>query len=88
MVTAIILNDRNQFLVKKRNEKGLLANFWEFVQVESKTYIEFQEFLKDHDGIEIEEKTYLGETKHVFTHRIWEIKAYSAILKEAPTASF
>ncbi|QVK18530.1 A/G-specific adenine glycosylase [Mycoplasmatota bacterium] len=83
LVMVIIENDKNQFLVRKRSASGLLANFWEFIQFESKTFEEFQQNLFDHDGIEIKEESYLGEFKHVFTHRIWEIKAYLATLYDS-----
>jgi len=81
LVMAIIQNDTHHFLVRKRHNQGLLANFWEFVQVEAKDFNELQQYLIDHDGILIEKEKYIGQFKHIFTHRIWNIKSYLTTVK-------
>ncbi len=81
LIMVIIKNEEGKFLVKKRKDKGLLANFYELVQFETKNLKTFKSFLRLHDGIYIHKEKYLGKYQHVFTHLIWDIKAYSADVK-------
>ncbi|NLY36976.1 MAG: A/G-specific adenine glycosylase, partial [Tissierellia bacterium] len=74
--TFIILEKRGKFLIQKRPPQGLLAGLWEFLP--------FSSHLKEKDvKILIEEKGYtlktikkLDSSQHVFSHKIWNMKAY------------
>ncbi len=74
--TVFILHDDDYFGIRKRNEKGLLANMWEFYHVDKK--------LDKHEALQhISAQGYkpmLLEREvpytHVFTHVEWRMTAY------------
>ena len=71
----IIVNDR-EVLIKKRDSKGLLAGMYEFPNTEGcldeKTALDYIAGL----GLMSLRIEPLPETKHIFTHREWHMKAY------------
>lgn len=68
--TVVILQYQDKIAIKKRPPKGLLASLYEF------------NVLSEHVPVEELEKLYLatphiiGEAKHIFTHKEWNIKGY------------
>jgi A/G-specific adenine glycosylase len=78
LITGIIINNRNQYLMRKRPDQGLLANMWEFVQVEGFEFEDLKFYLLEHYNIELEKGFRLGEVKHIFTHRIWLMNVYKS----------
>jgi len=77
-VVGIIENERGEWFIKKRPSTGLLANFYEFKQVEYEAG-EPDEVLIGHlakEGYGIQETKSLGFSTHVFSHRIWEMESY------------
>jgi A/G-specific adenine glycosylase len=65
-----------KFLLTKRPEKGLLANFWEFPGVEALTLQDAK--LKLHQFIpsDYSKPRFLFSYRHVFSHRIWQNRVY------------
>ena len=77
-IVGIIENEQGEWLIVKRPETGLLANFYEFKQFEYDVgYPEdvLKGYLLD-AGYHVKQVELLGLSKHVFTHRIWEMEAY------------
>ena len=82
LIVGIIENEQGQWLLAKRPETGLLANFYEFKQFEYEAGYP-EEILKGHlldAGYSVKQMKFLGFSKHVFTHRIWEMEAYKVIV--------
>lgn len=75
---ALIEKD-GKFLMHKRPPKGMLSNMWEFPMVLDKNGEESRKHLEEVWG-EIEEGP-LWKLKHVFSHRVWHMKAYIVNLK-------
>lgn len=85
-LAAFVLTDSNgKFLIHKRPKQGLLANLWEFPNVE--IYLPIQNdkgqlpeiFKQEYDFI-IEPEKRIGQIEHVFSHLIWNIHVYSGRL--------
>lgn len=80
-VVGIVENEKGEWLIVKRPETGLLANFYEFKQFEYNAG-EPEDVLRGgliDAGYDIKSIEFLGFSKHVFTHRIWEMKAYKVL---------
>lgn len=81
LVAAVLKDDNNRFLIHKRSDKGLLANLWEFPNVEKSKLIKskniLQDFLKDDYHIESNLDKSFTDIQHVFSHLTWDIEVYS-----------
>ena len=78
-VVGIIQNQYGEILIDKRQNQGLLANFYEFKNMEYNGDLEPKELLKtelNKRGYEVKEISFVGEFKHVFSHIIWEMESY------------
>ena len=81
-IVGIVENGKGEWLIAKRPATGLLANFYEFKQFEyEEGYPEevLRGKLMD-EGYAVEQVQFLGFSKHIFTHRIWEIEAYKVLV--------
>lgn len=81
-VTCFVENDHQQFLLRKRPDKGLLAGLWEFVQIEGTEFTDLEEHLLYHYDVHIKDGQYLGNEQHIFSHRIWLMEIYHCKLKQ------
>ena len=83
ILAAVLKNDKEQFLIRKRPEKGLLANLWEFPNVEeSAVYIQARSALTAYLNTELKAEVKLEtgsfvKVNHVFTHLTWTVDAYA-----------
>lgn len=90
--TVFVIEYENKILLHKRDSKGLLANLYEYPNVDKfLTQNQALDYLR-HRGIEVSEIHPRKEAKHVFTHLIWHMKAYyvqakKLTLKENETLS-
>lgn len=81
-LAAIVLqNEKGEFLIRKRPEKGLLANLWEFPNLEMHPvlapYETLQDFLMTAYSIDAEvSPDSFTMVHHVFTHLKWTIYAF------------
>ncbi len=64
-ISQIIYHCDGKILIEKRPDTGLLSGLYQFVTLE-------QHVLKK----ELEDVEYLGKYKHVFSHVVWDIKAF------------
>ena len=83
ILAAVLKNDKEQFLIRKRPEKGLLANLWEFPNLEeSAVYIQARSALTAYLNTEFKAEVKLEtgsfvKVNHVFTHLTWTVDAYA-----------
>jgi A/G-specific adenine glycosylase len=73
-----IIECDEQFLLTKRPNYGLLANFWEFPGVEAKTLHEANLQLRQLYQSDVSKPRFLFSYQHVFSHRIWQVRVYHA----------
>ena len=77
-----IVEREGRFLLHRRPAKGMLANMWEFPMAlaaeEAESRRELEALLGGRAG------TKRWELTHVFTHRIWHMRAYEMESATAP----
>lgn len=74
--TVLIIQDENKTAIRKRPDKGLLAGLYEFPNFsEHKTQKEIIEYVASlgYQSIRIQK---LENSKHIFTHREWNMEGY------------
>lgn len=69
-------NERGEWLLRQRPEKGLLAKLWEFPMVEMTTKKSALETLLEKHRIKITAMEPILDFKHIFTHLTWDVKSY------------
>ncbi|MBD7939505.1 MULTISPECIES: A/G-specific adenine glycosylase [Cytobacillus] len=81
IASAILANSKGELLIRKRSNKGLLANLWEFpneeihLQIESDKQQLQNQLSKSYDThVKINQR--IGQLDHVFTHLTWHINLY------------
>lgn len=82
LVAAVLKDNEGRFLIHKRPSEGLLANLWEFPNVENHLSFKnekqhFIKFLKDEYDIEATVGENIGQIDHVFSHLEWNIHVYN-----------
>lgn len=86
IVAAVLRNDQNQVLIRKRPETGLLANLWEFPNAEVSLGFrsekeQFKDYFKEKYQVETSLGDMVGRIEHVFSHLIWDIHVFTGQLK-------
>lgn len=77
-IVALVKNEHGQRLVTKREETGLLANFYEFPQIPYEEGFP-TDLLSDElarHNLDMKDIQKGADAKHVFTHLIWHMEAY------------
>ncbi len=85
--TVFILRYNDKVALLKRPENGLLAGLWEFPNVAGHLPKKDALLQLEQWGLSPEKTEPLPKAKHVFTHRVWEMKGFSAVLS-APNDMF
>lgn len=85
--TVFVIFHDEKIAIRKRAEKGLLPNLWEFPNVEGHLTREQCKQALDSLGIEAYETTKLPASKHIFTHLEWHMKGYLIHVTELRDAS-
>lgn len=89
-IAAFFLTDHEgKILIHKRSSQGLLANLWEFPNVEIDLPLpgekrQLSGLATETLGVKIESMKRIGQIQHVFSHLIWNIDAYSGIVGAFP----
>ena len=89
-MAAFFLTDKvGKVLIHKRSSQGLLANLWEFPNVEIDLPIQNEKrnlssLSEDTLGVKIESIKRIGQIQHVFSHLIWSVDAYSGTVSAFP----
>ncbi len=80
--TLFLIRCGNKLLIHKRPNKGLLANLYEFVGVDS-SFTKKESLLYIQDlGFEPLHISLLPNSKHIFSHVEWHMKAYEVEVSE------
>jgi A/G-specific adenine glycosylase len=82
LIAAVLKDQEGKYLIHKRPSEGLLANLWEFPNVEKSQLVKpkdiLHDFLKKDFQVDIQlEKESLTTIPHVFSHLTWNIDVYS-----------
>ena len=74
--TILVIQDGERTVIRKRNNKGLLAGMYEFPHMEGfHTAKEVTSYLSE-SGIKAIRVKELEEAKHIFSHKEWHMKGY------------
>lgn len=86
-IALLIKNDNNEYVIKQRPNKGLLADLWQFLMVpmDEANVDEVEEWVKKEYGLTISLGEKQGKLKHVFTHLIWNMDIYVAETSQEET---
>ncbi|KAB7664859.1 A/G-specific adenine glycosylase [Bacillus sp. B1-b2] len=85
-LAAVVLTDDNgRTLIHKRADKGLLANLWEFPNIEIVQTIksereQLEEALLENYQAKVKVGEMITRIEHVFSHLVWNINVYSGKL--------
>ncbi|MDD6467609.1 MAG: A/G-specific adenine glycosylase [Erysipelotrichaceae bacterium] len=71
----LVLQYQDQYYIQKRPSQGLLANLYEFINIEKVSQKQWKEDLIKR-GIKIQKIKKLTEYRHVFTHIEWQMNGY------------
>lgn len=79
-VVLLIRNERNQYVIEKRPDKGLLANLYQFPMVPTAEIgmDHMENWIEMEYGIKIKLTEKKGKLKHVFSHIIWQLEIMEA----------
>lgn len=80
--TVLLLEKNNGFLIRKRDEKGLLAGLWELPNVDGKLPLPGVEEFLEKQGLKAISIQCLGEVKHIFSHIEWHMIGYHILLED------
>lgn len=73
---VLIVEEKDQVLLTKRPEQGVLGGLWEYPNVIAKDSKSAEERLREDYGLDLEIQDYIGEMEHVFTHIRWKMRIY------------
>ena len=80
--TILVIECDDQYAIRKRSEKGLLAGLWELPSLDGKySILKLEQHLKDL-GLEQIEIEPLAKAKHIFSHIEWHMVGYKLKLNE------
>ncbi len=80
--TIFLIEDTDSYLIGKRPSKGLLANLYEFIGLD--TFVLPTQITKQFPWLEIETIEPLPDAKHIFSHLEWHMKGYRLRVKQIP----
>ncbi|MGM7703321.1 A/G-specific adenine glycosylase [Pseudalkalibacillus sp. Hm43] len=86
IAVALLRDEHNETIIEKRPETGLLANLWQFPNVEidssdGSVRDQLKTYLEKRYPIQVEINEHLLDFQHVFTHLTWKIAVYSGTFK-------
>ncbi|WP_432352813.1 A/G-specific adenine glycosylase [Sporosarcina sp. A2] len=71
-----------KFLLRKRPSEGLLADFWEFPQLEVTEEASALDQLMTETGLLLDKGIEFARFKHVFSHITWLVEGFHAVLQD------
>lgn len=80
--TVLLVQYGDEVLLHRRGKDGLLASLYEYVLLEGRMSEEEVRVYLEERGLEIGPVFSLGEARHVFSHKIWEMCGYKVVLKK------
>lgn len=90
LVSIIATNEQGEILIHKRPNKGLLANLWEFPNIEITLPFQnekekIKDLFKETFDLEFKLEKVIGQIEHVFSHLIWNVHVYSGKIVRNPS---
>src|SRR5699024_11742712 len=82
-LAILIKNNQGQVVIEKRPDTGLLANLWQFPMAPVKDVMDAEQWLYKEYGLDVILQKKQGKLKHVFSHIIWELEIYDAVLDDS-----
>lgn len=83
-LVAVVIEQEGRFLVQRRPAEGLLGGLWVFPMVElAKGESHPQAVhrgIKEQYGLDVAVDAHLTDVRHVFSHLVWNLKAYLVTL--------
>jgi A/G-specific adenine glycosylase len=85
LVAGVLSDDKGRLLIHKRPSEGLLADLWEFPNVElnASQKNEQQQLLRFLDrvhGVQANIGPFIGQVDHVFSHLEWNVHVFSGVI--------
>lgn len=85
LVAAVLRDEQNRVLIRKRPESGLLANMWEFPSCEvtpgyRSEKDQFKDYFQEEYHVDLSLGDMAGRIEHVFSHLIWNIHVFTGQL--------
>ncbi|MEH7417410.1 A/G-specific adenine glycosylase [Neobacillus drentensis] len=85
LAAAVLSNSEGKILIHKRPASGLLANLWEFPNVELHHNLQNERdqvvnLFKQELQLDTNLGKIIGQIDHVFSHLVWNIKVYTGTL--------
>lgn len=81
--TVLLLRtNEGRYAIRKRADKGLLANMWEFPVIDGKCAEGDVEGYLAEQGFSVEAILSCGEAEHIFTHIVWQMVGFSVTVRE------
>src|SRR5699024_5255641 len=77
-------NNENEIVIEQRPNRGLLANMWQFpmANVREVGINQIEKWVKKEYGLDVQLGQKLGDVKHTFSHKIWELTIYEMTVVE------
>ncbi|WP_407703026.1 A/G-specific adenine glycosylase [Virgibacillus tibetensis] len=83
-IILLVRNSKNEYIIEKRAENGLLANLWQFLMVPINEigWDHLENWVYSEYGLKVKIGTKKGKLKHVFSHLIWQLDIYEAATEQ------
>jgi len=82
-MVAAVIRHQGRVLIVRRPSEGLLGGLWEFPAGERPSGVPWPRavhmMLKERLGLAVEVEGHLCDVRHVFSHLVWNLKAYAAV---------
>jgi A/G-specific adenine glycosylase len=85
LAAAIVKDEHGKILIHKRPETGLLANLWEFPNVElHQPFVlersRISDYFQETFNMNIKLEKGIGQIEHIFSHLIWNIRVFTGTI--------
>ncbi len=84
-LTVFLIRYQDSYLIRKRGKSGLLSSLYEFFNVDGHMSEEDALRYLSSQGFVVSGITGLPDSRHVFTHLIWNMKGYEVVLDQMPS---
>lgn len=85
LAAVVVKDEKGRILIHKREETGLLANLWEFPNVEIHQPVlmdrsQITDLFTESFDMNIKLEKSIGQIEHIFSHLIWNIRVYTGTI--------
>ncbi|MBY0148685.1 A/G-specific adenine glycosylase [Neobacillus niacini] len=85
LAAVVVKDEKGRILIHKRPETGLLANLWEFPNVEMHQPVlmdrsQITDLFNESFDMNIKLEKSIGQIEHIFSHLIWNIRVYTGTI--------